>query len=67
MIMPFRILVEKIEPGLKIPGLRDSLIQILRDYNLQVINLSSPCDLRGYNLEVIDIFVRISYEMIISS
>jgi len=31
-----RILVEKIEPGLKIPGLRDSLIQILRDYNLQI-------------------------------
>ena len=32
----FRILIEKIEPGLKIPGLRDSLIQILRDFNLQV-------------------------------
>jgi len=31
-----RILIEKIEPGLKIPGLRDSLIQILRDYNLQI-------------------------------
>jgi len=31
-----RILVEKIEPGLKIPGLRDSLIQILRDFNLQI-------------------------------
>jgi hypothetical protein len=28
--------VERIEPGLKIPGLRDSLIQILRDFNLQV-------------------------------
>ena len=28
--------MEKIEPGLKIPGLRDSLIQILRDFNLQV-------------------------------
>ena len=31
-----RKLVEKIEPGLKIPGLKSSLIQIIRDYNLQV-------------------------------
>ena len=31
-----RKLVEKIEPGLRIPGLKTSLIQIIRDYNLQV-------------------------------
>ena len=31
-----RQLVSRIEPGLEIPGLRASLIQILRDYNLQV-------------------------------
>jgi hypothetical protein len=37
-----RILVERIDPGLKIPGLRDSLIQILRDYNLQ-ISLQEGC------------------------
>ena len=37
-----RKLVERIEPGLKIPGLRASLIQILRDYNLQV-SLQEGC------------------------
>jgi len=37
-----RILVERIEPGLQIPDLRDSLIQILRDYNLQ-ISLQEGC------------------------
>jgi len=37
-----RILVERIEPGLEIPGLRSSLIQILRDYNLQV-SLQEGC------------------------
>merc|ERR1719153_945971 len=37
-----RILVERIEPGLEIPGLRQSLIQILRDYNLQV-SLQEGC------------------------
>jgi len=37
-----RQLVERIEPGLEIPGLRDSLIQILRDYNLQV-SLQEGC------------------------
>ena len=31
-----RILVEKIKEDMNIPGLRDSLIQIMRDYNLQV-------------------------------
>ena len=37
-----RQLVERIEPGLEIPGLRQSLIQILRDYNLQV-SLQEGC------------------------
>ena len=37
-----RKLVERIEPGLKIPGLKASLIQILRDYNLQV-SLQEGC------------------------
>ena len=37
-----RNLVERIEPGLKIPGLRASLIQILRDYALQV-SLQEGC------------------------
>ena len=37
-----RKLVERIEPGLEIPGLRSSLIQILRDYNLQV-SLQEGC------------------------
>ena len=37
-----RNLVERIEPGLKIPGLRASLIQILRDYKLQV-SLQEGC------------------------
>lgn len=30
------ILVRKIKNGLHIPGLRDSLVRILQDYNLQV-------------------------------
>merc|ERR1712098_424438 len=37
-----RQLVARIEPGLEIPGLRASLIQILRDYNLQV-SLQEGC------------------------
>ncbi len=30
------ILIQKIRDGLEIPGLRDSLVKILQDYNLQV-------------------------------
>ena len=30
------ILIQKIREGLEIPGLRDSLVKILQDYNLQV-------------------------------
>jgi len=37
-----RILVEKIEAGMQIDGLRESLIQIMRDYNLQV-SLQEGC------------------------
>ena len=32
-----RILIERIEAGREIPGLRDSLVQIMHDYQLQVI------------------------------
>lgn len=31
-----RILIERIEYGTEIPGLRDSLVKILHDYNLQI-------------------------------
>ena len=31
-----RILIERIEAGREIPGLRDSLVQIMHDYQLQV-------------------------------
>ena len=31
-----RILIERIENGREIPGLRDSLVQIMHDYQLQV-------------------------------
>ena len=34
-----RILIERIEAGREIPGLRDSLVQIMHDYQLQVIFL----------------------------
>ena len=37
-----RKLVERIEPGMRIRGLKGSLIQILRDYNLQV-SLQEGC------------------------
>ena len=37
-----RKLVERIEPGLRIPGLKTSLVQIMRDYNLQV-SLQEGC------------------------
>ena len=30
------ILIQRIKDGLEIPGLRDALVKILRDYNLQV-------------------------------
>lgn len=30
------VLIQKIEDGVKIPGLRDSLVQIMLDYRLQV-------------------------------
>ena len=35
-----RILIERIENGREIPGLRDSLVQIMHDYQLQVCNYS---------------------------
>ena len=35
-----RILIERIENGREIPGLRDSLVQIMHDYQLQVRNYS---------------------------
>ena len=31
------ILIQKIRSGMEIPGLRDSLVKILQDYNLQVL------------------------------
>ena len=31
-----RLLVERIEYGMEVPGLRDSLVKILHDYGLQV-------------------------------
>jgi len=31
-----RILIQKIECGMEIPGLRDCLVKIMQDYNLQV-------------------------------
>ena len=31
-----RILIERIEAGREIPGLRDSLVQIMHDYQMQV-------------------------------
>lgn len=37
-IDPIKI-ISRIEKGLVIPGLRDSLVKILQDYNLQVINV----------------------------
>lgn len=50
-----RILVEKIENGREIPGLRDSLVQIMHDYQLQVISSKKQrssififCFLKGY-------------------
>ena len=30
-------LIKEIQPGMEIPGLRDSLVTILHDYNLQVM------------------------------
>ena len=33
-----RILIERIEAGREIPGLRDSLVQIMHDYQLQVFS-----------------------------
>ena len=30
------ILIRRIQTGMEIPGLRDSLVKILQDYNLQV-------------------------------
>jgi len=31
-----RLLIQRIEYGMQVPGLRDSLVKILHDYNLQV-------------------------------
>ena len=31
-----RLLIQRIEYGVEVPGLRDSLVKILHDYNLQV-------------------------------
>lgn len=37
-----QILVQKIEDGMEIPGLRDSLVKIMQDYSLQV-SLQDGC------------------------
>ena len=37
-----RIIVDRIPAGMEIPGLRDSLVQIIRDYGLQV-NIQEAC------------------------
>ena len=42
-----RILVERIENGREIPGLRDSLVQIMQDYRLQVSIYHSLCHIIG--------------------
>jgi hypothetical protein len=34
-----RILVKRIESGLKIPGLKNSLVKMMQDYNLQVFEV----------------------------
>ena len=31
------VLIQQIRAGMEIPGLRDSLVKILQDYNLQVM------------------------------
>jgi len=36
-----QILIRKIENGMEIPGLRDSLVKIIQDYSLQVIDFPS--------------------------
>jgi len=35
-----RILVKRIESGLEIPGLKNSLVKMMQDYNLQVFEVS---------------------------
>ena len=39
-----RLLIQKIEYGTEVPGLRDSLVKILHDYNLQVVLCSFDLD-----------------------
>lgn len=34
-----QILVKRIENGLKIPGLQNSLVKMMQDYNLQVFSI----------------------------
>lgn len=37
------LLIHRIKEGMEIPNLRDSLVKILQDYNLQVASLFSVC------------------------
>ena len=56
-----RILVERIENGREIPGLRDSLVQIMQDYRLQV-NLQEGCN----KILVSDCFTLLQVRVILS-
>ena len=51
-----RILIERIEAGREIPGLRDSLVQIMHDYQLQVILKRKICERseQSTNFTVVD-------------
>lgn len=41
-----RILVKRIESGLEIPGLKNSLVKMMQDYNLQVFEVSLMANLQ---------------------
>jgi len=58
-----RILVQRIESGLEIPGLQNSLVKMMRDYNLQVV-WSFSCGhltrcVSGYSKTFVIVFFQI--------
>ena len=58
------ILIDKIKEGMEIEGLRDSLVKILQDYHLQVINYlnTTGLPLTGKYLYTTELPLRGNYQ-----
>ena len=57
-----RILIERIEAGREIPGLRDSLVQIMHDYQLQVILKRKKYASEASKVQILQLWIFFSFD-----